>query len=231
MNLTQDWIRLRHRIETVVPLGKSHVELGGRQLPWLKVIEGDELLATAAADAERNRDAAPSTELDPFWAATWRAAQGLDRFLERLQIENVRVLELGCGTGQAGIGAALRGARVTMTDAVGLALLVARLNATRITDGIRFRRLRWLQDHLQQTFPVIIGSDLVYDPNIFEPLLGCAKEHLSKGGRLYLSEPYRHTGEIFSRRVRELGWKAIEHDVDLKDKRVTIRVFECWLEE
>ncbi len=169
-------------------------------------------------------------DLDPFWAATWRAAIGLDKFLQNLSLCDVRVLELGCGSGQAGVGAAAQKARVTMTDAVGLALMVAKLNAWSLRDRIHFQRLRWNLDQLAQApFPVIIGSDLVYDPRLFEWLDVCARNHLAEGGRVYLSEPHRHTGDRFSKWIRNAGWHSIEHDVDLLDGRVPIRIFECWL--
>lgn len=117
-----------------------------------------------------------------------------------------------------------------MTDAVQLALRVAQLNAWPVAERIEFRRLRWTIDRVDEaTFPIIIGSDLVYDPNIFSLLEQCARQHLAPGGKLLLSEPHRHTGDKFSSWIVEAGWKSIEHDVDMKDGRVPIRVFECSL--
>lgn len=218
------WRHRKARIERRVALAVQPLVLGHRNFEWYRVTNPDVLLQQAA----NNRDH-PSEELDPFWAATWRAAIGLDRFFDRLCLTNVPVLELGCGSGQAGVGAAARGAQVTMTDAVGLALLVARLNAEPVADRIRFRRLRWVQDQLAETFPIIIGSDLVYDPSLFPLLDQCARDHLAAGGRMLLSEPHRHTGDRFSHWIRAAGWRTEEHDVDLNDRRVSIRIFQCWL--
>jgi predicted nicotinamide N-methyase len=218
--------RLKSRIERAVTLTTEPLELGGRCFDWYRVANPDVLLTKAAENAAR-----PSEDLDPFWAATWRAAIGLDRFLQSLNLREVRVLELGCGSGQAGVGAAAQQARVTMTDAVGLALMVARLNAWSLQDRIHFQRLRWNLDQLQQApFPVIIGSDLVYDPSLFSLLDVCARNHLAAGGRMYLSEPHRHTGDRFSKWIVSAGWKTAEHDLDLRDGRIPIRIFECWLE-
>jgi len=214
--------RLKKRIERRVNLVTEPLELGGQHFNWYRVSNPDVLLQTAANNAAR-----PYEELDPFWAATWRAAIGLDRFLQQLDLGDVRVLELGCGSGQAGVGAAAQQAQVTMTDAVGLALMVAKLNAWSLRDRIRFQRLRWTIDQLEQDpFPVIIGSDIVYDPNLFLLLDACARSHLADGGRMYLSEPHRHSGDHFSSWIRKAGWHTIEHDLDLQDGRVPIRIFE-----
>ncbi len=219
------WLALKSRIEQFVTLEKSSIELGGQQLDWYRVTDGDRLLNSAVA-ATRSPE-----ELDPFWAATWRAAQGLDRFLARYELTKTRLLELGCGSGQAGVGAAYRGALVTLTDAVGIALMLARLNAWPVRDQVKVRRLKWTQGRLSEpSFPLIIGSDIVYDPNLFPLIDQCAREHLDTSGRLLLSEPHRHTGDRFSAWIRQAGWKTQEHAVNLRDGRVPIRIFECWLE-
>jgi predicted nicotinamide N-methyase len=227
---SRGWLSLKARIEQFVTLEQISLAFSGRgsddaSLAWYRVVDPERLLITAVSEPGR-----PAEQLDPFWAATWRAAQGLDRFLSRLNLSDVRVLELGCGSGQAGVGAALQGARVTMTDAVGLALLVARLNAWPLRDRIEVRRILWNQEKLPQAaFPLILGSDLVYDPALFPLLEACARQHLATGGRLYLSEPHRHTGDLFAQWIRHAGWLAQEHDMEMNDGRVPIRVFECWL--
>ena len=220
------WLELRGSIEARVRLEPSHLVLGERELVWYRVANPDDLLEAAVADTGQAAE-----EVDPFWAATWRAAIGLDRFLRTLDVGGKRVLELGCGSGQAGVGAAIRGAQVTMTDAVELAMSVAQLNGWLVRDRIDWRKLRWGVDKLDgPRFPLIIGSDLVYDPNLFEALERCAREHLDEGGQLLLSEPHRHTGDRFSTWILEKGWHTREHDVDLQDQRVPIRIFECRLQ-
>lgn len=220
-----DWLALRAEIEEHVQLVDSPINLGDTALNWLRVSNPDVLLERAVSDEEDGSE----VELDPFWAATWRAALGLDRFLANVLTPGVRVLELGCGSGQAGTAAAIRGAQVVSTDSVLLALQVAKLNSWNYRDRIRFETLIWGQQELDEPkFPVVIGSDLVYDPNLFESLEICARQHLKADGRLYLSEPHRHTGDKFSSWILQAGWQTVEHDVDLNDGRVPVRVFECW---
>jgi predicted nicotinamide N-methyase len=217
------WLSLKCRIERRVILEQSTIRLGGSELAWYRVANPDSLLVTAVSDEAR-----PAEELDPFWAATWRAALGLDQFLKQLDLRHQRVLELGCGSGQAGLGAAIRGAQVTLTDAVGLALMVARLNAWPQRSQVSVRRLKWDSEQLSVApFPIILGSDLVYDPALFPLLEKCARQHLAPDGKLYISEPHRHTGDRFAEWIRQANWTTIEHDMDLNDGRVPIRVFEC----
>lgn len=224
--LSSACLALKHRIEQYVPLELSQLQIGDQTIRWYRVADGEQLLAKAA-DGQGLAE-----EIDPFWAATWRAARGLDRFLGSWPIRGQAVLELGCGSGQAGIGAALRGGRVTLTDAVGLALLVARLNAGCSGLAVEIRRLKWdAQLHPARTFPLIIGSDLVYDPGLFPLLERCARQHLSGGGKLLLSEPYRHTGDRFAKFIVAAGWQMRQHAVDMEDERVPIRVFECWRDD
>ncbi len=117
-----------------------------------------------------------------------------------------------------------------MTDTVDLALMVARLNAMPVSDSVETMRLKWGAEKLNAPrFSIIIGSDLVYDTSLFPLLERCAREHLDDHGVMYLSEPYRHTGDKFASWILDAGWNTQEHQIDLKDTRVPIRVFECRL--
>ncbi len=87
--------QLLQKIQSCVPVIQTTTEIAGFDFPWLKVIDPDQLLENALTRTDRSPE-----ELDPFWAATWRAAIGLDRYLEGLSIRGRRVLELGCGVAE-----------------------------------------------------------------------------------------------------------------------------------
>jgi hypothetical protein len=70
--------RLLERIKQHVLMEDTLTQIAGVDYPWTRVCEPDNLLLKALT---RNDDGA--VELDPFWAATWRAAVGLDQFLGR----------------------------------------------------------------------------------------------------------------------------------------------------
>ncbi len=219
-----DYAELRERIERQVHLARTKVTLGEREFDWYRVQNPEHLLDTAA-EAECPQEQA---ELDPFWAVAWRAALGLDRFLGTFDLSGVRVLELGCGSGQAGVGAAAQGALVTMTDIVALAMDVARYNARPVAERVEFFRLNWSSETLNSPkFPIIVGSDLVYDTSLHEVLMDCARRHLADSGTVLLSEPYRHTGDAFASWIASQPWDVTEHRQDLGDGRIPIRIFAC----
>ncbi len=159
-------MELADAISSFLPLRTESIRLAGQVLRWYKPINNEPLLEEAV-----ELQNVPAADIDPFWSADWRAAYGLDQYLARLQLDNRRVLELGAGSGRAGIAAAMRGACVTITDTVDVALLVARLNGWLMRERLSYERLRWGDDHLSvDPFPLILSSDLVYDPNHFPQL-------------------------------------------------------------
>ena len=216
---------LRAAIETILPLQVESVRLAGQEIRWYRAIDAEPLLEEAATTS-----ALPAQDIDPFWAADWRAAFGIDAYLERMDVRDQRILELGAGSGRAGIAAAMRGAQVTITDTVDLAMLVARLNSYLVRDRVSIERLRWAEQVLPHPrFPLIISSDLVYDPNHFPQLECCARQHLEQGGHWILSEPQRHTGDRFAQWIVNGGWQSTVHLLDLKDQRIAMRIFDCVL--
>jgi predicted nicotinamide N-methyase len=220
-----DEAQLRAAIETILPLKVQQIRLAGQDLRWYRAVDAEPLLEEAV-----QTESVPAADIDPFWAVDWRAAFGLDAYLERLNVCDVRILELGAGAGRAGIAAAMRGARVTITDTVDLAMLVARLNSYLVRDRVTIKRLRWADEILpDDAFPIIIGSDLVYDPSHFPQLEQCARQHLAPGGRLLLSEPQRHTGDRFASFIVQAGWHCDIHLLDLQDERIAMRIFDCRL--
>jgi predicted nicotinamide N-methyase len=215
------------RIQSHVTIVETHTVIAGTTVPWIKVTDPDQLLLQALAKGEDG-----SFEQDPFWAAAWRAAVGMDHFLGSIadQLKGTRVLELGGGSGRAGISAAMHGAQVWITDAATVAMLVCRYNSLHVAHQVQIRCLDWRNRETGLgRFPIIVGSDIVYDPKLFPILEPCVRRHLDVGGVAYFSEPQRHTGDRFKKWIQSAGWLLNEHLIDLKDGEKEIRIFECRL--
>jgi predicted nicotinamide N-methyase len=224
--LTAVELNLLARIQRQVPIEHTVTTIAGCDYPWTRVIDPDSLLLKALSKSTEG-----SVELDPFWAASWRAAKGLDQFLGTLPtLQGIRVLELGGGSGRAGISAGLRGADVLITDAVPTALLVCKFNARQVADKVQVRLLDWRDRNSRlERYPIILGSDIVYDPKLFPILEPCLRRHLAPGGVVYLSEPQRHTGDRFEPWIKAAGWDCSSTYIDLGDDERHIRIFKCKL--
>lgn len=170
-------------------------------------------------EACRRQDAGEEGVIDPFWATVWRAAAGLDQFLDHYPLQGSRVLEVGCGTGRAGLSAALRGANVMLTDGVSDPLLLVQLTVAGLSDRCRVRRLRFGIDRLrgEPPFPLILGSDVTYLRQLWPELDVCLKTHLSDDGHVLLSDPYRLIANDFRDWIVGRGWRYEEHRVTLDD--------------
>lgn len=169
-------------------------------------------------EACRRQDSGEQGVIDPFWATTWRAAAGLDQYLDRLELENVRVLEVGCGTGHVGLSAAYRGGRVTLTDGVSDPLLLVRMSTWPVRDRCHVRRLRFGIDRLPEPrFPLILGSDVTYLRQLWPELDQCLRDHLDAAGEVLLSDPYRVIANEFREWITDRGWNYEEHAIALAD--------------
>ncbi len=179
-------------------------------------------------DACKRQDAGELGVIDPFWAATWRAAAGLDRFMTRMDLNGVDVLELGCGTGHAGIAAALQGANVTLTDGVTDPLLLVRMSTKTLRDQCTVQQLRFGVDQISdKRFPVILGSDVTYLRTLWPELDVCLRQHLAVGGSVYLSDPFRIIANEFREWIGNHGWQYTEHKIEMTDEAEhPIRIME-----
>jgi len=206
--------RLAHRAAERFCWHWAPVRVAGQ--PW-KIATASDPDGMLIEACER-QDAGEQGVIDPFWAAVWRAATGLDAFLDRYDLHGQRVLEVGCGTGRAGLSAALRGADVTLTDGVSDPLLLVKLTVWKLAQKCRVRRLRFGLDVLPGgRFPLILGSDVTYLRQLWPELDVCLRQHLAAGGEVLLSDPFRIIADEFRGWIQDRGWHYVEHAVPLAD--------------
>ena len=138
----------------------------------------------------------------PLWSKIWEASIVLANHMAAMPVDPEKhILEIGCGIGLVGIVAAACGHRVTMTeynrDALNFARANARVNHTPETSEPGITALDWTKPALEGRFHVILGSEVIYKEEYFEPLVRLFKRYLAPGGEIILAEGLRKTSVTF----------------------------------
>lgn len=142
----------------------------------------------------------------PYWSVAWPAGLALARHLAAQELAGLRVLEVGAGVGVSGLGAAVAGARVLVTDNEPPALRLCAMNARRNRLPMRFAAADWRAWPLRGRFHRVIGSDVTYEPAAFDALLEVLQASLLPDGSVLLTEPGRMTTGAFRERAVAAGW-------------------------
>lgn len=155
----------------------------------------DRFLDDPAVLAANRRD-----DYMPYWPYLWPTSETLAQALSRAGWPaETEVLELGCGLGLVGLAGLLHGWRVTFSDHDPNAVRCALLNARR--NGLAERAsglvLDWRRP-LERRWPVILGSDLTYEPQTIPSLVELLSRMLAPGGVCWIGDPGRtHAGRFF----------------------------------
>ena len=132
------------------------------------------LVRPPQADALIDEAAFDEDEFLPYWAELWPSGLALARAVAELDLDGVRVVELGAGLGLPSLAAALRGADVLATDWAADAVALLRENAARNGIELRVERVRWDEPEVllrAAPWPLVLGSDLLYEQRNVERLL------------------------------------------------------------
>ena len=163
----------------------------------------------------------------PYWSELWSSSLELARYcINGGNVRGLKVLELGCGLGLAGIAAAYAGAEVTMTDYEEDALLFAAYNAMLnlpnfvIGTRLSFIALDWRRPILMGPFDLVIGGDVVYDRSNFGPIRALLHAVLHPDGVAVLTDPGRGIGEdFFAAAAGEFTVETYRAHVELHGRR------------
>ncbi len=144
----------------------------------------------------------------PFFGMRWPSGLLLADLVSRLVLGGGRMLELGCGLGIASLVANARGADILATDYHPMAADFLRDNSTRnALFPTPFQRLDWRDAQpALGLFDIIIGSDLLYEPDHPALLSAFLARHSHAGTRVIIVDPRRTRHVRFRRRMEEEGF-------------------------
>jgi len=161
------------------------------------LMDGRTFLISRPAQSDQRIQGAE--EYIPFWADLWPAARMLAKaILHETWTPGTEALELGCGLGLPGIVGLSRGLNVTFSDYDACALHFAARNAKlNGFNDCQTRQLDWRNPPADLQYPILFGSDLVYEQSKVDPLVQFLKQALAPGGVCLLTDQEHIPPQVF----------------------------------
>jgi predicted nicotinamide N-methyase len=199
----------RERTRYHGPVTVANLEFAGRRVTLVHPADPDRMLDDPTVQAWNHRD-----DYMPYWAYLWPGALLLAEVVARETWpipgpdgEPLRALEIGCGMGLAGLVALGRGLTVCFSDYDPAPLEFVARNAERNGfDRSRYetRLLDW-RDLPEEPYPVILGSDVLYESKLVPLVARLLGKLLARGGLGLIACPGRASAEGFGEAVAAVG--------------------------
>ena len=119
------------------------------------------------------------------------------------------VLEVGSGTGICGLACALMSEklRVTLSDLDSHLPLIRTNIDINATTNVNCEEIDWFNSTDEKKYDMVIGSDCVYDVELFEPLLDTLDKVTTKDSVVFLCNELRMTRDLgFYKIAQRKGW-------------------------
>lgn len=145
-----------------------------------------------------------------LFGVMWPAGRMLAEIMGTRDLAGLDILELGCGLGLASMVASRRGACITASDYHPLAEQFLAEN-TRLNDlpSMRFRHGDWNTPITGLgTFDLIIGSDLLYEPDHPQLLSRFIDLHAKPSASVIIVDPGRRPLSKFRKQMAQLGYES-----------------------
>ncbi len=165
----------------------------------------------------------------PLFGLLWPSgAQLAARMALRPVLAGERILELGCGLALPSLVCHRRGADVTASDCHPLTqrFLQANLGLNHLLP-MKYRHGHWSKpgslkqddgapaiDMVRGRFDLIIGSDLLYDPDASVDLAGFIGRHAKRCAEVWIVDPDRGNRAAFNRHMLAQGFGLREERLD-----------------
>ncbi len=185
IELSEKTQKILKRIRKKYKAGFSPVTIKDMELQILQVNDLEHLLA--------GKDPFANVEEFPFWVKLWEASMVLAHIMGSMPAKGSQtLLELGAGMALPGLVSAGRGYQVTLMDQKPHILDFQRVSAAaNHLEGIHFRIFDWLAPPDLEPFDRIIGAEILYRDEFFQPLLNIFKKYLKDDGEIYMTHDIR----------------------------------------
>jgi predicted nicotinamide N-methyase len=162
----------------------------------------------------------------PFWVRLWEAALILADTIVGMPLPpNNRLLELGAGLGAPGLAAAAVGYRVTLSDYEPHILDFQKVSAAaNKLDNVEFKIIDWNKPPEMPRFDTIIGAEILFREDFFEPLLKIMRRFLAPDGAIYLAHnaDRRSLAPFLEMASQYFKIGVIPRKISTEDKEITV---------
>ncbi|MDD2467451.1 MAG: histidine kinase [Desulfobulbus sp.] len=181
------------------------------------VVNGVDYTIRSLQDRQQFHDPDGAAEKMGISSATWAlfgnvwpSGLVLADIMSTYKVDGLKILEVGCGLGIASLIANERGARHTASDyhplAAGFLLENTRLNHL---SPLQFERCNWAESNpTMGLFDLIIGSDLLYEPDHPGLLSNFINLHASPLVQVIIIDPGRRQQSRFTKNMEHLGFAS-----------------------
>lgn len=200
--------------------------VGDIRLNLLKITDLEQILG--------GKDPLQDVSEFPFWIRLWEAAIVLSEFVVGQKFpDGTTVLELGAGLGAPGLIAGACGCDVTISDYEEMILDFERVSAAASgLEAVNFAMLDWLNPPEMEQYDVILGAEILFREEFFQPLLNIIGKALKPDGKVFLAhdvrrkslQPFLQMADkqyIISAQKRKL--KSLEEDKEVLLTRLVAR--------
>lgn len=211
----------------IAMLGAANLDTGGVVMPGYTTrkldvrIGSQEWKIRALHDLQQYADPVGAAKRAGICSASWSlfgqlwpASKALARAVKRIDIEGRRFIELGCGLGLPSLVLRARGAEVTATDHHPLSKSFLDYNAAlNNIPAPDYVDLAWGMSDASTDlgrFDVIIGSDILYEPDHAEMLANLINRLATAKAKVLITCPGRGYRNRFSRMLQSKGFELTE---------------------
>ncbi len=202
------------------------LRLGDEALEVGHLTDFDQLYEELIARGDEHDDV--TDERIPYWSELWPCAIAMADFIQHNPslVAGKDVLELGCGAGLAGLSAHAAGGRVVYTDYLQDALDFAAYNWQLNFPGeaVTTTVLDWRQPDAAHAADVVLGADIAYEEQSFQPILDALKILTRPGGTVLIAEENRFFARGFLAELARLGHSHTASVRRVRYRTVTSRV-------